>query len=157
MEIPIVETDFFQSVEEKIFALDLSMIRLKLMDKKEGLGWNYEQCEKAEYEYKRFLILVHKYPEKSIVPTVTMDVIWHYHILDTRKYAEDSKSIFGYFLHHFPYFGLRGEEDQKNLVKAFEVTKKLYKENFGEEVESEYSHCEGSGGNCYSNCTTINN
>ena len=41
------------------------------------------------------------------------------HILDTRKYAADCEAAFGHFVHHFPYLGLRGEEDTKALEAAF--------------------------------------
>lgn len=60
-----------------------------------------------------------------------IDDFWHLHILDTQKYAEDCQVIFGYFLHHFPYFGMRGEEDAKNLSDSWEETCNLYQNRFG--------------------------
>ena len=61
-----------------------------------------------------------------------MDTMWHYHILDTRAYVKDSQELFGGYFHHFPYFGLRGEEDAKNLETTFGKTKDLYETFFGE-------------------------
>lgn len=114
-----------------IASLNLDPIKIKLMDKKEGKGWTRAQADNAEIAYKQFLQLNLKYPGKSIVPTATCDTFWHAHILDTQKYAEDCQKIFGYFLHHFPYFGMRGEEDAANLKTAFEETKALYASEFG--------------------------
>ncbi|MCX7069356.1 MAG: hypothetical protein NTW85_16940 [Methylococcales bacterium] len=53
-------------------------------------------------------------------------------ILDTQKYQEDCELLFGYFLHHFPYFGMRGKEDEENLKMAWTETRQLYKTRFGE-------------------------
>ena len=93
-----------------IAALDLDPIKLKLMDPEEGQGWSREYVERMEVAYKRYLTLLAKFPEETIAPTKDVDKFWHAHILDTMKYAEDCERTFGYFLHHFPYFGMRGEK-----------------------------------------------
>lgn len=117
----------------RIEALDLEPIMVKLMDESEGEGWSLERAQTEEKWYKRFLCLNAIYPNRSIVPTKSIDTFWHYHILDTEKYAEDCQGVFGYFLHHFPYFGLRGEEDRKNLVDASKETWDLFRSHFAEE------------------------
>ena len=48
------------------------------------------------------------YPTKRIVPTLTIDEFWHAHILDTRAYMADCKALFGKYMHHYPYSGLKG-------------------------------------------------
>lgn len=79
-----------------------------------------EQCNFAEQEYKKFLTLKKLYPEKDLVPNKAVDEFWHAHILDTVSYQKDCKKVFGYFLHHFPYFGIYGEEDkQKTKLGKF--------------------------------------
>lgn len=113
-----------------IEALDLTMVKLKLQDETEGEGWSRQQCDETEKEYKRFLYLKREYPEKDIVPNASIDKFWHQHILDTAQYATDCQKVFGYFLHHYPYFGMNGEQDAKNLSDAFEDTKLLYKKHF---------------------------
>lgn len=110
--------------------IDFTMIKLKLQDTEEGQGWNQAQCNEGEREYKKFLGLKRTYPEKDIVPNHMVDIFWHQHILDTVKYSEDCEAIFGYFLHHFPYFGMNGDQDARNLSDAFEETKALYKKHF---------------------------
>jgi hypothetical protein len=121
--------DFIKDIQH----LDLEMIKLKLQDPEEGEGWSVELCNEAEKEYKRFLALKRRYPEKEIVPNGPVDKFWHQHILDTEKYAEDCKQLFGFFLHHYPYFGMNGEKDAQNLNDAFEETKSLYKKHFSED------------------------
>jgi hypothetical protein len=117
---------------DDLLQLDLSMIKLKLQDKDEGESWSQEYCNEVEIEYKRFLALKRKYPENEIVPNAAIDKFWHQHILDTAKYADDCQNYFGYFLHHYPYFGMNGSEDVQNLIEAFEETKKLYYHHFCE-------------------------
>ena len=101
-----------QGVAPDIAGLDLEMVKMKLRDPDEGAGWTAEQCESAEVEYKRFLHLNRSFREQPIVPNVIMDTMWHFHILDTRRYVADSERLFGGYFHHYPYFGMRGEEDE---------------------------------------------
>ena len=124
-----------------IQALDLDPIKVKLMDPEEGQGWSREYVNQMAIEYKRFLTLSVKYPEETIAPSKDVDKFWHGHILDTMKYAEDCQNVFGYFLHHFPYFGMRGEEDAANLAEAGRTTKRLYEEEFAETISSRASMC----------------
>ena len=128
----------------RIAELDLDCIKFKLMNTEDGEGWTREQVDKTEKWYKRFLSLMILFPEKVILPTKLVDKFWHYHILDTQKYAEDCQDVFGYFVHHFPYFGMRGVEDKANLMSAGAETADLYTQVFGESVDelgSAFSLC----------------
>lgn len=95
----------------------------------DGEGWSKAKAEFAIEEYRRFLKLNSKYGDKRIVPNRMIDTVWHTHILDTRKYSDDCEIIFGRFLHHFPYFGLRGDAHERD--EAFNVTLTLYAREFG--------------------------
>lgn len=117
--------------EKSIAELDLSMVKMKLMDRNEGEDWDIRKVNDIEIRYKRFLLLYATVSEYSIVPTPDIDTMWHYHILDTQAYAKDCDKIFGEFLHHFPYFGLRGPRDAADLEQAFNATRSLYEEMFG--------------------------
>ena len=119
-----------KGIDPEIAKLDLEMAKMKLRDAEEGENWTFEQCDSAEIEYKRYLQLCKKYG-KGIVPNKIMDKFWHYHILDTRAYHRDCNTVFGHYLHHFPYFGMRGEQDAINLKNSFLETKERYLETFG--------------------------
>ncbi|WP_375477537.1 glycine-rich domain-containing protein [uncultured Jatrophihabitans sp.] len=112
--------------------VDLSMIRMKLADPNEGKGWSFDQLDRAEREYRRFLALHLMYPEMAVVPCGMVDEVWHAHILDTFAYGPDCEKVFGFFLHHFPYFGMRGEQDAADLSDAYELTLTRYELAFGE-------------------------
>jgi hypothetical protein len=126
---------------EDINAIDFTMVKLKIQDKEEGLGWSATQCDEAEMEYKKFLALKRSYPEKEIVPNKQVDLFWHQHILDTQKYAEDCETVFGYFMHHFPYFGMKDEQDMQNLINAFDETKELYAFHFAGDFTGQAPKC----------------
>lgn len=115
-----------------IAALDLDPIKVKLMHKESGEGWSIEQANDVEFEYRRFLYLMKIFPHEHAAPRFDVDIFWHYHILDTMKYAEDCEKVFGYFLHHFPYIGLRGPEDMTAHERVGERMRELYEETFGE-------------------------
>jgi hypothetical protein len=120
-----------EQVVAAIHALDLDPIKFKLMDPEEGQGWSRDFADRTELAYRRFLTLVATHPEETIVPSRNVDKFWHGHILDTLKYAEDCERVLGHFLHHFPYFGMRGAEDAANQARAVERTERLYREAFG--------------------------
>lgn len=113
--------------------LDLEPIKVKLMHEESGEGWSLEHADAVEKEYRRFLHLMKKYPQEPAAPLMDVDTFWHYHILDTMKYAVDCEAVFGHFLHHFPYIGLRGEEDEEAHHAMGERMKELYEETFGED------------------------
>lgn len=112
--------------------LDLEPIKVSLTQREDGPGWPLEKVEELELWYRRYLYMVRLYPEKIIVPTREIDTFWHYHILDTLKYMEDCEALFGRYVHHFPYFGMRGEEDRQNLQAAFAETEALFIKHFDE-------------------------
>ncbi|WP_192822779.1 hypothetical protein [Rufibacter sp. LB8] len=132
--------------------VDFSMLKLKLQDAEEGLGWTPEECDSAEQDYKRFLALKYVYPQEEIVPNQVVDKFWHYHILDTQAYAQDCERVFGYFVHHFPYFGMRGEQDMRDLHTAFADTTALYKNHFGEGYDGAK---QGGRGRCRTACKPV--
>ena len=137
-----------KGIDAKVAKIDLEMVKMKMGEPKEGIGWNQEQCEDAEIEYKRYLTLCmhYPYPHYSIVPNKIMDTMWHYHILDTRAYCKDSEKVFGGYFHHYPYFGLRGEEDEKALISSFEKTKEYYLSLFDEPM------AKGGESDCWHDC-----
>ena len=130
-----------EQVVAAIQALDLAPIKFKLMDPQEGEGWSRETVDRLETEYKRFLTLLVKYPDAVIAPTKEVDAFWHGHILDTMKYAEDCERVFGYFLHHFPYFGMRGQEDAAALAAAADTMQELVAREFGEAASASAAFC----------------
>ena len=130
----IQATKPIEQVVAAIHGLDLDPIKLKLMDPEEGQGWSREYVDRMELAYRRFLTLLVRFPEETIAPTQDVDKFWHGHILDTMKYAEDCETVFGHFLHHFPYFGMRGEEDAANLRAASARMHAIYEREFGESM-----------------------
>jgi hypothetical protein len=120
-----------EQVLAAIAALDLDPIKVKLMHEESGEGWPREYADRMETEYRRFLELMVKYPDEAIAPSMDVDEFWHYHILDTMKYAEDCQQVFGHFLHHFPYLGLRGGDDLELHEAAGDNMRRLYEQEYG--------------------------
>jgi hypothetical protein len=133
-----LESDFI----EKLRALDLEPIIFLLTHPKKSLGWSRDKALQAIAHYKMFLLLHYLYPEKNIVPTEEIDEVLHNHSSDSAKYHQDCNHLFGYFLHHDPYFGLLGEADQKSHLAAFMETKVLFKKHFGIELSINPSRCQ---------------
>ena len=113
---------------ERVASLDFSMLKRKLGEEK---GWSPEYQSEVEDLYRRFLALNIVYRDQKICPTGPIDEFWHAHILDTRKYAGDCQELFGEYLHHFPYFGMRGPDDRADLETAFDQSRALFIRHFG--------------------------
>lgn len=119
--------------------IDFSMLihKISLPDENISRVWSPESAEIAVNYYRNFLWLVRKYgDQETLAPSTEIDEIWHHHILDTQKYHEDCNAIFGTYLHHYPYFGMRGEQDSQALTSAFSRTQALHYTEFGEYIMS---------------------
>ena len=117
--------------------LNLEPIVVKCLDDEEGMGWDVDFALRVEKEYKRYLEMCKEHPDLPLVPSSLVDEFWHLHILDTQKYAVDCQAIYGEFLHHFPYFGMRGAVDEANLKRAWRQTLEVYQSMFGEPAPSD--------------------
>jgi len=126
-----VKEIYQNGIHPAVHALDLEKLKWKLSESSES-KMTKQQCLFAEQEYCRYLTLKKLYPSVELVPNKLVDEFWHAHILDTRAYHEDCNNMFGYYLHHFPYFGIHDQNDYQNLVTAFDKTKNLYEKHFGQ-------------------------
>lgn len=132
-----------------IAALDLTPIKTKLMHVASGEGWSQARADAMEIEYRRFLYLMHAFPDEHTAPTVDVDTFWHYHILDTMKYAADCEQVFGHFLHHYPYLGMEGASDEGAEQRGAERMRELYERTFGEDyIRAEAYGAEAAAAYC---------
>ena len=129
-----------------ISALDFESIKVKLMHKESGEAWSLEHANAMEIEYRRFLYLMKAFPSEQTAPLEDVDTFWHYHILDTMKYARDCEAVFGYFLHHYPYLGMVGENGLEILEQAGDRTRDLYEATFGESYLRAFGAAEAEAG-----------
>jgi hypothetical protein len=141
------ELESLQAAEafQAVAALDLAPIRIKLMHVESGEGWPAARAAAVEAEYRRFLFLMKKYPDAQASPTVDVDTFWHYHILDTMKYARDCEQAFGYFLHHYPYVGIGAQAAQGEQLRAGERMRALYRAEFGAASSGQGAWCASPG------------
>ncbi len=127
----LAATDVVAGAVAKVALLDLGPIKYKLVKDPDGPLWDRATADLVEVDYRRFLVMCALYRDQVIVPATLVDKFWHAHILDTLKYAEDCQNALGFFLHHFPYFGMRGTEDRSALERAFELTETIWAHHFG--------------------------
>jgi hypothetical protein len=124
--------------------LNLADVRMKLADSDEGIGLSRLELDTMEREYRRFLALHLLHPDADIVPCKIADEMWHRHILDTAAYRADCEVIFGRFLDHYPYFGMRGDQDAEALADAYSDTIAHYRVAFGEPAADTWISAEAS-------------
>jgi hypothetical protein len=121
-------TPDLETALQRVAELDFSFLKRKLGEEK---GWSPEHQSEVEGLYRQFLALNMIYPDRKVCPTGPIDEFWHAHILDTHAYVRDCELLFGGFLHHFPYFGMRGPEDRGALQSAFDESRALFIRHFG--------------------------
>jgi len=90
--------------------------------------WSDEFTALAITEYKRFLYLgaIADYP---IVPSPTIDKVWHLHLEYTRNYFIEMAELLGCTLHHEPATG--NPDEQLRLRDDYKQTLALYHQVFG--------------------------
>jgi hypothetical protein len=119
--------------------LDFTLAIKKLQTENAG-GWTEDRAIKAVEGYKRYLAITKALDGFQLVPNADIDEIWHYHIMDTRRYEKDCQDIFGGFLHHYPYYGMLDEENEKNWKENQVTSNNIWNELFNEELyESSYA------------------
>ena len=122
----------------RVDELDLDPVVFKLLHPEPGAPHLTLAAADRDAElYRCFLKLCVLYPGRSIVPTRDIDHVWHTHMLDTAKHRFDCDRVFGRCLDHFPYAGLRGEEDRRAWRADFARTRMLFTEHFGVEIGAE--------------------
>ena len=135
--------------------LDLSDVRMKLADAEEGPGLDRKQIDLMEQEYRRFLAMQLMHPGAVIVPCQIVDEMWHRHILDTAAYREDCANVFGRFLDHYPYFGMRNETEAQELLNAYSRTLELYRDAVGEPPVGSWMANDGDAARCRRQCAPM--
>ena len=109
--------------------LNLKSVRDAMMEKH---GWPMERADAAQEEYKRFLTLLQMRPGFMLVPWLDsqgrddLDQFWHQHILDTAKYGDDCKALFGRMIHHNPHVAKGSDVESE----AIDKTRRLYVRRF---------------------------
>ncbi len=141
----------------RVDELDLEPLVFKLMHPGPGEpGAGLGRADQDAELYRCFLRLCVLYPRATIVPSRAIDQVWHAHMLDTVKYRIDCDRVFGQPLDHFPYAGLRGEDDQRAWREDYSRTRELFREHFGVEIGADpaASACasHGDGADCCTGC-----
>lgn len=116
-----------------IHSLDFSNVIDKMVKHQ---GWNRHHAEKLSDMYRNYLWLCRKYSDLKLPPSDEIDEFWHNHILDTKRYRQDCRYIFGKYFDHYPYFGIDKNSTVSDLNTAFEQMQKLYRQEFGECIEN---------------------
>ena len=112
---------------------DFSLTKQKLLEP-EYANWTNERIEEAEKNYKRYLSVTKALNGYQLVPNGDVDRFWHEHILDTRRYAEDCSKLFGGFLHHYPFFGMRDDADNSTWIETSTKSTNFWNNLFGEHL-----------------------
>ena len=86
---------------------------------------NDEWIDNAVTRYAQFLELAKLHPNKTIVPTLDVDLIWHAHMLTPLDYRDDCINMLGKVLSHDAQMG-EGE-----IATAFEQTKERWHQAYG--------------------------
>ena len=121
-----------EAVSDYINRMDLAWLKQKLTLPPSwgGRSWTPERAGAAVAKYKKWLFLQRKYEDVPLSPGppgYDLDIVWHYHVLDTEAYIRDTAQIFGQYLHHPPDFGSMGNDIPQ-------YTRRLFRDEYGEEL-----------------------
>jgi hypothetical protein len=121
-----------EAARDYIDRMDLTLLKQKLTLPPSwgGQSWTPERADAATAKYKKWLFLQRKYEDVPLSPGppgYDLDIVWHYHVLDTEAYIRDTAQIFGRYLHHPPDFGSMGNDIPQ-------YTRRLFRAEYGEEL-----------------------
>ncbi|MEC5208748.1 hypothetical protein QF022_003704 [Vogesella perlucida] len=133
VDLPKLNREELNSALKIVRTWDFTLTKKKLLEPGYA-GWSQERADAAEQGYKRYLAITKALNGYQPVPNGDIDRFWHEHILDTRRYAKDCDQIFGTFLHHHPYFGMKGAQDNEAWKAASQFSNNVWREAFGESL-----------------------
>ena len=116
--------------QSKFKPFDLINVKPLLVPLTQSHHWSEIQAVQACRRYLNFLYLMWLYPDRLLVPTQEIDLVWHCHILNTRQYRQDCQNLFGHYLDHDPCESPDQATDP-SLLAAFGQTKLLFERHFG--------------------------
>ena len=125
------DKDVFMKGFEATEAWNFDLAIKKIIETK-SCTWDLCRAENAVLNYRRYLAVTKALGGTQLVPNGDIDEIWHMHILDTRAYMRDCNELFGEYLHHFPYFGMLGEDNKRQWLEVQIESETLWQELFGE-------------------------
>lgn len=112
------------NINDKFKEINLTPITKQIIANEE---LSLEDLEISEKLYRTFLLLHYYHPNQKLIPTNEVDVFWHNHILNSKKYFDDCNELFGTYLHHTP---MQIENLTKTVKNDFDNTLKLMKGYF---------------------------
>lgn len=150
----MLETMEVQITTNRVLAeWDMSRVRGRVRNE-ECISEN--QALAMEREYKRYLTLAVKNPQKRLPMSKAVDPFWHAHILHTLDYCMMCDRINnGLYIHHEPF---SSATDHTTVQDSYQHFKMLYEEEFGEVPPVEFwpvelnSDC-ADGDACESSCS----
>lgn len=83
-------------MRRRLDRLDLSSVEQRLKEKR----WSARRIKSILIEYRKFLYLFGTGTNLVVPWSADLDEVWHVHILQMRKYAEDCQMLFGEVLFH---------------------------------------------------------
>jgi hypothetical protein len=95
----------------------------------EEMDWDQDFTNMAIEEYRKFMFLSSTNPD-SMVPSINIDTVWHWHLLYTKSYRRFcQKALDCDFLDHQPGTGNEGEDEL--FRHLYTETLRRYREFFG--------------------------
>jgi len=135
--LDIIKTEKFKSQLFENLKLVKSVLNRDLQKRKfvEVYGWDKDVVEDMYDSYIKFLALIKTVKDFNldvpIIPNRYIDEFWHNHILDTYQYFADCEEIFGEYLHHYPYFGMRNKQDREEWFETAKLVQNIWQECYG--------------------------
>lgn len=87
-----------------------------------------EVARQAVTEYAKFIYLM-QFTKASLTPSDEVDLVWHFHMANSKSYHAMGKEIFGKFIHHNPTQG--GEQENQKFNEWYNYTLFLYEKVLG--------------------------
>ena len=124
------------SFSNKMLSLNAETKNLLKSRLKRLKNWSEEKVTRGVDAYEQFLKLkaaLKDYKATKLSPTTLIEEVWHLHVMDTQRYANDCFQFCGEVIHH----DIDGDIDTRKLEIQRNATKVAYEMQHGKEPEGE--------------------
>ncbi|CAF1328355.1 unnamed protein product [Rotaria sordida] len=102
------------------------------------INLNSSTMKRLKKSYERFLYIAAKYPPTKqydfIHPTYAVDIIWHCHMQEPLKYANDCNHLVGYLIDHYPWPSI----DKYQIKQSCQNLNRHWKEEFQTDISVDH-------------------
>ncbi|CAF3747094.1 unnamed protein product [Rotaria sp. Silwood1] len=132
----ILDSYWFELYRTDVYRVGLKIMTYDSQAQQIALRSTMKRLRKS---YERFLYMTAKYSTMNgydfIHPTYAIDIVWHSHMQEPLKYADDCNRLIWFVMDHIPWSSTKTEDQ---ITESYEKINEIWKAEFDRDMETDH-------------------